>query len=130
MAFTMLVTALKERFPLHYIVFKQAACHLPHEVCCPAPPPSRATPHRPLVPSPTLLLCCALQANAEELFSRAGNLSDPHMDAHFLSVLTSIGKNKQVYKPSVSAIKEKYYTKYRGGASSSEAVVHIDSDDD
>ena len=22
---------LRERFPLHYIIFKQTACHLPHE---------------------------------------------------------------------------------------------------
>ena len=42
--------ALRERFPLHFIVFKQTACHLSHE------------------------------ANVEQVFSRAGNLSDPNMD--------------------------------------------------
>ena len=42
--------ALRERFPLHYIVFKQTACHLAHE------------------------------ANVEQVFSRAGNLSDPNID--------------------------------------------------
>jgi hypothetical protein len=45
--------ALKDRFPLHYIVFKQCASHIPHE------------------------------ANAEQLFSRAGLLSDPNIDPHF-----------------------------------------------
>ena len=39
---------LRHRFPLHFIVFKQMACHLPHE------------------------------ANVEQYFSRAGNLSDPN----------------------------------------------------
>jgi hypothetical protein len=42
--------ALRERFPLHFIVFKQTACHLSHEV------------------------------SVEQVFSRAGNLSDPNMD--------------------------------------------------
>ena len=41
---------LRHRFPLHYLVFKQIACHVPHE------------------------------ANVEQYFSRAGLLSDPHMD--------------------------------------------------
>ena len=44
------VWALRERFPLHLIIFKQTACHLPHE------------------------------ANVEMLFSRAGLLTDPNMD--------------------------------------------------
>ena len=39
---------LRHRFPLHYMVFKQTACHLPHE------------------------------ANVEQYFSRAGLLSDPN----------------------------------------------------
>ena len=42
--------SLRKRFPLHYIVFKQIASHLPHE------------------------------ANVEQYFSRAGNVSDPNMD--------------------------------------------------
>ena len=28
--------ALKDRFPLHYVVFKQAASHIPHEAPRPA----------------------------------------------------------------------------------------------
>lgn len=42
--------ALHEAFPLHYVIFKQTACHLPHE------------------------------ANVEQIFSRAGLLTDPNMD--------------------------------------------------
>ena len=48
--------ALKDRFPLHYIIFKQTACHIPHE------------------------------ANCEQLFSTAGLLSDPNMDPRYLSI--------------------------------------------
>jgi hypothetical protein len=45
-----LMWELRERCPLHFIVFKQTACHLSHE------------------------------ASVEQVFSRAGNLSDPNMD--------------------------------------------------
>ena len=43
------------------------ACHLPHE------------------------------ANVEQLFSRAGLLTDPNMDPDFLAKLTSIAINKSAY---------------------------------
>ena len=46
--FKMMYT-FRNRFPLHYVVFKQTASHLPHE------------------------------ANVEQVFSRAGRLSDPNM---------------------------------------------------
>ena len=49
--------SLRESFPLHYVVFKQYASHLPHE------------------------------ANVEQVFSRAGNLSDPNMYPQFLGAL-------------------------------------------
>ena len=42
--------ALRERFPLHFVVFKQMATHLAHE------------------------------ANVEQVFSRAGLLSDPNIN--------------------------------------------------
>ena len=60
-----LVYHLRQSFPLHYIVFRQTAAHLPHE------------------------------ANSEQLFSRAGTLSDDNgkMDPHRLAVWTSIGVN-------------------------------------
>ena len=65
--------ALRERFPLHFTLFKQTACHLPHE------------------------------ANIEQLFSRAGLLSDPNMDPVLLGKLTSITFNRKAYDPPVYA---------------------------
>ena len=53
----------------------------------------------------------------EQLFSRSGNLSDPNMDPHFLAILTSIGINKKVYKPSVSEIKDMYFKMFRAQSS-------------
>lgn len=76
--------ALRERFPLHFVVFKQTACHLPHE------------------------------ANVEMVFSRAGNLSDPNMDPEFLAHLVMVLINKKSYKPSIDAIKDKYFELFRG----------------
>ena len=76
--------ALRERFPLHLIVFKQTACDLPHE------------------------------ANVENLFSRAGLLSDPNMDPHYLGMLTSIVAGKAAYNPPYEKIKAKYFEKFRG----------------
>ena len=76
--------ALLERFPLHFVVFKQTACHLPHE------------------------------ANVEMVFSRAGNLSDPNMDPEFLAHLVMVLINKKSYKPSIDAIKDKYFELFRG----------------
>ena len=73
--------ALRDRFPLHCIVFKQTACHLPHE------------------------------ANVEQLFSRAGMLTDPNMDPHFLATLTSIAINKSACNPHWERIKSKYFDK-------------------
>ena len=56
-----LVYHLRQSFPLHFIVFKQTASHLPHE------------------------------ANSEQLFSRSGSLSDDNgkMDPAQLAVWTS-----------------------------------------
>ena len=68
---------LRHRFPLHYMVFKQTACHLPHE------------------------------ANVEQYFSRAGLLSDPNMDPAYLGVLVMVGANKKKSKPTVVAIMER-----------------------
>lgn len=76
--------ALRERFQLHFVVFKQTARHLPHE------------------------------ANVEMVFSRAGNLSDPNMDPEFLAHLVMVLINKKSYKPSIDAIKDKYFELFRG----------------
>ena len=86
-------------------------------VACPtlAPPATRALPDLLLAhalpdPCPTSLAC--VQANCEQLFSTAGNLSDPNMDEHFLAILTSIIKNKAAFNPKVAAILDKYYAKF------------------
>ena len=71
--------AMRERFPLHLIVFKQTACHLPHE------------------------------ANVETYFSRAGLLTNPNMSPEYLGKLTSISVNRSTYKPSVAEIKDEYF---------------------
>ena len=67
-----LLYALRTSFPLHYIVFKQTAAHIPHE------------------------------GNSEQIFSRAGNLSDDNakMDPTRLGVWTSIGVNYDTFQPS------------------------------
>jgi hypothetical protein len=80
-----LMWELRERFLLHLIVFKQTACHISHE------------------------------ANVEQVFSRAGNLSDPNMDPEYLDHLVMVGVNKKSYKPSTAAnVKDKYYELFRG----------------
>ena len=53
-------------------------------------------------------------ANVEQYFSRAGMLSDPNMDPHYLGMLVMVGANKKRFAPSVQAIKERYYQKFRG----------------
>ncbi len=75
----MMFWKLRLEFPLHFIVFKQAASHLPHE------------------------------ANCENVFSRAGHMSDPNLDPSYLGILTTVGVNKASYKPPVSEIRRKYF---------------------
>ena len=88
--------AFRHRFPLHYIVFKQTASNLPHEVNV-------------------------------ELFSRAGALSDPNMDPHYLATLVMVGSNKKNFKPTLSDVKTRYYQKFRGGGEGGSAEeVDID----
>ena len=36
------------------------------------------------------------------------------MDPEYLSILTKVGANKHAFKPSVPAIKDKYYELFRG----------------
>jgi hypothetical protein len=75
---------LRETFPLHFIVFKQTACHLAHE------------------------------ANVEQVFSRAGLLADPNLlvPAH-LSTLVMVRFNKNAFKQLLVAIKDKYDEMFR-----------------
>ena len=93
-----LVYNLRQSFPLHYIVFRQTAAHLPHE------------------------------ANSEQLFSRAGTLSDDNgkMDPHRLAVWTSIGVNYSTYKPTDEEILTRYLLKFSKGGKTTAAELHQD----
>ena len=71
-------------FPLHSFVFKQTASHL------------------------------AAEANVEQVFSRAGQLSEVNSDPDGLAAMVSIMINKHTYKPSVKDIMDKYYEMFRG----------------
>ena len=122
--------ALKDRFPLHNIVFKQTACHIPHEVRGRAPlclrpaklspraPPDsrrRARPANPPVrpatrPTPRLYRPTASSYSRPRATSRT--VSDPNMNVEFLGTLTSIMKNKAAFNPKVAAILDKYFAKF------------------
>ena len=80
--------SLKDKFPLHLIVFKQTASHIPQP-----------------------------RTNVEQFFSRSGNLTDLNMDPHFLAILTKIGTNKKAYQPPTKDILAKCYAKYHGSSS-------------
>ena len=75
---------LRNVFPLHFFVFKQTASHL------------------------------AAEANVEQVFSRAGQLSEVNSDPDGLAAMVSIMINKHTYKPSVKDIMDKYYEMFRG----------------
>jgi hypothetical protein len=75
---------LRILFPLHFLVFKQTACHL------------------------------AAKANVEQVFSRAGQLSEVNLDPDALTDMVSIMVNKLAYKTSVKDIMDKYYEMFRG----------------
>ena len=81
--------SFRNRFPLHYFVFKMTASHLPHE------------------------------ANVEQVFSRAKRLADPntHMTSQHLALFVMVGMNKNNYKPPLKDIKELCYRKFRGNSS-------------
>ena len=54
------------------------------------------------------------EANVEQVFSRAGQLSEVNSDPDGLAVMVSILINKHAYKPSVKDIMDKYYEMFRG----------------
>ena len=93
-----LVYHLRQSFPLHYIVFKQTASHLPHE------------------------------GNSEQLFSRSGALSENNgkMDPHRLAVWTSIGVNYSTYKPTDKEILNRYMLKFSKSGKATVAELHKD----
>ena len=51
--------------------------------------------------------------------SCAGKISDPNLAPALLGKVVMVGVNKKRFWPTVQAIKERYYLKYRGGAGSS-----------
>ena len=89
---------VRHSFPLHYIVFKQTASHLPHE------------------------------GNSEQLFSRSGALSDNNgkMDPTRLAVWTSIGVNYSTYKPTNEKILERLMLKFSKGGKTKVSEMHQD----
>ena len=76
--------AFRERFPLHFTIFKQTATHLAHE------------------------------ANVEQVFSRAGQLTETGLDPGFLGNMVMGHVNKKAFTPSLKDIKAKYYGMFRG----------------
>ena len=40
-------------------------------------------------------------------------LSDPNLDPEYLAMLVMVGVNKNHFKPSLAAIKERYYQMFR-----------------
>ena len=53
----------------------------------------------------------------EQIFSRAGGLTDPNIDQVYLVatlVVVLVGCNKKAFKPSCDAINAKYYQLFRG----------------
>ena len=82
-----------------------------------APHPTRVPPDaRPTRRARASVASPCVQANCEQVFSTAGNLSDPNMDPKFLGILVSIMKNKAAFNPPLAAIKQKYFAKFRGRA--------------
>ena len=65
-----MIWQLRNLFPLHFVVFKQTVCHL------------------------------ATEDNVEQVFSRAGQLSEVNLDPDTHADMTSIMVNKLAYKPS------------------------------
>ena len=66
---------LRERFPLHFIVFKHTGSHLSHEAS--------------VLPSGN---------------SRAGNLSDPNMDPEYLAHLVMVGVRTSTMSSSAAEV--------------------------
>ena len=54
------------------------------------------------------------EANVEQVFSRAGRISDPNMNPAYLGMLVMVGMNKKNYSPPLNTIKELYYSRFRG----------------
>jgi hypothetical protein len=75
---------LRILFPLNFFFFKKTVSHL------------------------------AAEANVEQVFSQAGQLSEVNSDPDVLAVIVSIMINKHTYKTSVKDIMDKCYEMFRG----------------
>ena len=73
---------LRQQFPLHLVVFRQTASHIP------------------------------MEGNVEQVFAIFGGLSDPNMDTDTLTTLTSCGINAKAFQPTATAVLGKYYAKF------------------
>ena len=82
---------LRQQFPLHLVVFRQTASHIPSE------------------------------ANVEQVFAISGGLADPNMDTDTLATLTSCGVNAKAFQPTAAAVLDKYYAKFRGSRDEGDA---------
>ena len=54
------------------------------------------------------------EVNVEQVFLRAGRLSEVNLDPDTLADMVSIMVNKHTYKPSLKDIMDKYYEMFRG----------------
>ena len=108
---------LRDRFPLHFIVFKQVSSHIPHEAnveqyfsrAVSARASRTAHPCRRVSHSRCGISSCSLPPCGVQ-----GLLSDPNMDPEYLAMLVMVGVNKKKFKPPVASIKERYYAMFRG----------------
>ena len=73
---------LKDSFPLHYAVFRQAAAHISHE------------------------------ADVESLFSLAKHLTHWNTKPEFLRVLTLLKASEDFYEPTIEEMWKEYKSKY------------------
>ena len=76
----------------------------PDATACTSPAHSRACS-----PLPGSASHCALCLRIVQ-----GLLSDPNIDPVYLGILVMVGASQNKFKPSVKAIKELYYQKFRG----------------
>ena len=51
---------------------------------------------------------------SHQVFSRAGNLSDPNLGVPRLARMVMAAVNKNAFKPTVDAIKDMYFKLFRG----------------
>jgi hypothetical protein len=58
-------------------------------------------------------MCLSHESNIEQVFSRAGLLADPNLLPAQLSMIVTVGFNRNAFKPQIAVIKDKYYEMFR-----------------